>query len=196
MATLCMFPRLHLRHDTSPTSPPLRGAKTAMALALQEPDLVANLVAVDNAPVDARLASDFARYIQAMKEIEQAGVTRQADADKILEPYEKNVTIRQFLLGNLYRPQPPEGDGKTQRFRVPLNILGKALDHMGDFPFKNPDETRYVKPSLFIRGTRSKYVPDEVLPVIGQFFPMFEVVDIDAGHWVISENPEAFRQGK
>lgn len=60
-----------------------------MALALHEPDLVANLVAVDNAPVDARLGSDFARYIQGMKKIDEADVTRQADADKILEPYEK-----------------------------------------------------------------------------------------------------------
>jgi hypothetical protein len=38
-------------------------------------------------------------------------------------------------------------------------------------------------------------VPDEVIPAIGQFFPRFELVDIDAGHWLISENPEAFRQG-
>lgn len=60
-----------------------------MTLALKEPDLVANLIAVDNAPVDARLESDFARYIQGMKKIDEAGVTRQAQADKILEAYEK-----------------------------------------------------------------------------------------------------------
>lgn len=165
-----------------------------MALALHEPDLVANLIAVDNAPVDARLASDFARYIQGMKKIDEAGVTRQSEADKILEPYEKSLTIRHFLLGNLHRP--PNGDGKTQRFRVPLPILAKALDHMGDFPFKDPSEVRFVKPALFVRGTLSKYVPDEVIPIIGQFFPKFELVDIKAGHWVISENPKAFREGE
>ncbi|GAB1314311.1 hypothetical protein MFIFM68171_04521 [Madurella fahalii] len=166
------------------------GAKTAMTLALKEPDLVANLIAVDNAPIDARLESDFARYIQGMKKIDEADVARQADADKILEPYEKSLTIRQFLLGNLHRP-PNE---KVQRFRVPLHILAKALDHLGDFPYKDPSEARFIKPALFVRGTRSKYVPDEVIPAIGQFFPMFELVDVDAGHWLISENPEAFRQ--
>ncbi|KAL2019974.1 hypothetical protein VTK56DRAFT_8974 [Thermocarpiscus australiensis] len=165
------------------------GAKTAMTLALQEPDLVANLIAVDNAPVDARLESDFARYIQGMKKIDEAGVTRQAEADKILEPYEKSVTIRQFLLGNLHRP----AGGTTQKFRVPLSILAKALDHLGDFPFKDPSAARFVKPALFVRGTKSKYVPDELIPLIGQFFPKFELVDIEAGHWVISEDPEAFR---
>jgi len=76
-----------------------------------------------------------------------------------------------------------------------LKILGAALDNLGDFPFKSPEEARFEKPALFVRGTRSKYVPDEALPIIGQFFPLFELADIDAGHWVISEQPEAFRQG-
>jgi pimeloyl-ACP methyl ester carboxylesterase len=78
---------------------------------------------------------------------------------------------------------------------VPLNILGSALDHLGDFPYKNPDEVRFEKPALFVRGTHSKYVPDEALPIIGRFFPLFQLADIDAGHWVISEKPEFFRQG-
>jgi hypothetical protein len=39
-------------------------------------------------------------------------------------------------------------------------------------------------------------VPDEVIPLIGEFFPKFELVDVDAGHWLISENPEAFREGE
>lgn len=78
---------------------------------------------------------------------------------------------------------------------MPLPILAKALDNLGDFPFKNPEEVRFEKPALFVRGTRSKYVPDEVIPVIGQFFPRFELVDVEAGHWLISESPEAFREG-
>jgi len=54
---------------------------------------------------------------------------------------------------------------------------------------------RFEKPALFVRGIHSNYVPDDALPVIGKFFPMFQLVDIDAGHWVISEQPEAFRSG-
>ena len=104
----------------------------------------------------------------------------------------QSLPIRQFLLGNLFRPE----GSTTQKFRVPLDILGKALNHLGDFPFKDPNAVRYEKPALFVRGTKSKYIPDEVLPAIGQFFPRFELADIDAGHWVISEKPEDFRQGK
>lgn len=66
---------------------------------------------------------------------------------------------------------------------------------MGDFPFKDPHEACYKGPTLFVRGTRSHYVADDVLPAAGQFFPMFVVSDIDCGHWVISEQPEAFRRG-
>ena len=66
---------------------------------------------------------------------------------------------------------------------------------MGDFPYRDPDQFRYDGPTLFIRGTRSHYVADDVLPLIGRFFPKFVVKDIDCGHWVISERPEEFRQG-
>ena len=66
---------------------------------------------------------------------------------------------------------------------------------MGDFPFKDPEETHFDGPALFVRGTRSHYVADESLPLIGRFFPRFELLDIDCGHWVISEQPELFNQG-
>ncbi len=57
-----------------------------------------------------------------------------------------------------------------QKFRVPLSILAKSLDHLGDFPYKDPTQVRFEKPALFVRGTKSKYVPEEVLPLIGKFF--------------------------
>jgi pimeloyl-ACP methyl ester carboxylesterase len=101
------------------------------------------------------------------------------------------LTIRQFLLGNLYRPKYE----KKKKFKLPLDILGASLDNLGDFPFKDPEEKRFEKPALFVRGTQSQYVPDEALPIIGRFFPRFELADIDAGHWVIAEQPEAFKRG-
>ncbi|CAP73119.1 uncharacterized protein PODANS_2_5340 [Podospora anserina S mat+] len=160
------------------------GAKAAMTLSLTSPTLISSLISVDNAPIDARLESDFARYIRGMKEIESSEVTKQSQADSILQSYEPSVTIRQFLLGNLHRPRHPES--QVQKFKVPLSIIGKALDHLGDFPFKDPREVRFEKPALFVRGTKSKYVPDEIIPLKGQFFPQFELVDVEAGHWLIT----------
>ncbi|XXH00247.1 hypothetical protein Hte_006589 [Hypoxylon texense] len=165
------------------------GAKTAMTLGLSEPALIGDLVAVDNAPVDAALGGPFARYVQGMRRVDEAGVTRQSEADAILKEYEESVPIRQFLLGNLHRP---EDSPALYKFRVPLDVLARSLDSLGDFPFKDPRAARFEKPALFVRGTRSHYVPDEVIPLIGQFFPRFTLVDIEAGHWVISEKPEEF----
>jgi hypothetical protein len=60
-----------------------------MTLALRMPQLIASLVSVDNAPLDAALLGDFAKYIEGMRKIEESEVTRQADADKILRDYEE-----------------------------------------------------------------------------------------------------------
>lgn len=60
-----------------------------MTLALQSPESVADIIAVDNAPVDAQLSSDFPSYIRGMKKVDQSNVTKLAEADKILQDVEK-----------------------------------------------------------------------------------------------------------
>jgi pimeloyl-ACP methyl ester carboxylesterase len=161
-----------------------------MAVALRAKVRIASLVSVDNAPVDAALKSDFGKYIQGMRKIIDANVQKQSEADAILAEYESNVGVRQFLLTNLAR-----GKDGIQRFRIPVKYLANALDNMADFPFTDPEEARWEGPALFVRGTKSHYVADETLPIIGRFFPRFEVADVDSGHWVISEKPQEFRDG-
>jgi pimeloyl-ACP methyl ester carboxylesterase len=167
------------------------GAKTIMTMALRNPDCCANIIPVDNAPVDAALSSDFPKYAEGMQHVERSQPKSQKEADKLMEPYAKDLPVRQFLLTNLMRGEP----GAPLKFRIPVSILTKALDNMADFPFTNPDEASFSKRALFIRGTKSHYVSDETLPIIGRFFPRFELVDVDCGHWVISEKPEEFIKG-
>lgn len=160
------------------------GAKVAMTLALRSPSSYAGIVPVDNAPVDAALSSDFGKYVKAMLEVESASVAKQSDADKILQSYESDLSIRQFLLTNLVKDK----ETSKMKFRVPLQTLSKNLNLMADFPFTDPESHRYEGPTLVIRGGNSKYVADETLPVFGRFFPRFELVDVKgAGHWVIAE---------
>jgi pimeloyl-ACP methyl ester carboxylesterase len=167
------------------------GAKTVMTMALRNPSCCADIIPVDNAPVDAALSSDFPKYAKGMHAVEAAAPTSQKAADEVLKPYAPDLPVRQFLLTNLVRPAPAQ----PLKFRIPVKILSDALDNMADFPFKNPDEARFNGRALFVRGTRSRYVSDETLPIIGRFFPRFEMVDVEAGHWVISEKPEEFIQG-
>lgn len=167
------------------------GAKAAMVVALSQPQTVKNLIPVDNAPVDANFKSDFGVYLQGMRDVARQRPKRQSEADEILKPYAKELAVRQFLLTNLIRE--PHNKGELI-WRVPVDILSKSLDSMMDFPYTNPDEIRYEGSTLFVRGTRSIYVADETLPIIGRFFPRFELRDVEAGHWLISENPEKFKE--
>ncbi|BCR95743.1 putative alpha/beta hydrolase [Aspergillus luchuensis] len=166
------------------------GAKTAMTVALDSPKLVSALVPVDNAPVNAPLKSDFGLYVRGMQHVEAANVTKQSEADEILKGYEESLPIRQFLLTNLVRST----EDQTMKFRVPLAVLGEAIPGMADFPYREPGSVSYEGPTLFVRGTKSRYVSDESVPTIKKFFPNASVADVEAGHWLISENPEGFRQ--
>jgi len=72
---------------------------------------------------------------------------------------------------------------------------------MSGFPFGEPSTdardgsiVKYDGPTLVVRGTKSRYVGDETIPTIKQFFPNSSIANVEAGHWVISENPEAFRK--
>ncbi|KAI5293770.1 hypothetical protein KEM52_005244 [Ascosphaera acerosa] len=168
------------------------GAKTAMTVALRRPDLVSAVVAVDNSPVVASLGRPFELYVQGMLEIEAARVRSQREADHILRQYEelKDISVRQFLLHNLCR-DPETG---IYTFRVPLDTLSHAIDAMAGFPFAAEDagSVCFDGPALFVRGTRSTYMKDAHRPLISRFFPKYEMVDVDASHWLISERPQEF----
>ena len=184
---------LFLRHhklDRSTLIGHSMGGKTVMAVALRRQVSIGGVISIDNAPIDAALQTDFGKYIEGMRQVEAADVETRSEADTILQQYEPALQVRQFLLTNLMRT--PEG---KQRFRIPIRTLAMALNDMADFPFRNPDQARYEGPALVIRGTKSHYVADDCLPVLGRFFPKFELVDVDCGHWVTSEKPDEFKRG-
>ncbi|KAI8373977.1 Alpha/Beta hydrolase protein [Choanephora cucurbitarum] len=162
------------------------GGKAVMATALQHPEMVSKLVVVDMPPVAMTLSRNFATYVDAMKEIEAANVSKQSEADKILAKYESNVGIRMFLLTNLRR-----SDNNVFQFRVPYEILGRSLPSIGAFDI--PSHLSYPKPTLFIAGGKSPYrIPlEEQSEWINQLFPQsrLEVVE-QAGHWVHAEKPD------
>lgn len=75
-----------------------------MTVALRSPQLVSALIPVDNAPLDATLKSDFGKYVQGMKKVEEAGVTKQSEADEILKKYEDVSSTTSYLFP---RTAPP-----------------------------------------------------------------------------------------
>ncbi|XP_050181949.1 protein ABHD11 isoform X1 [Myiozetetes cayanensis] len=164
------------------------GGKTAMTLALQRPDLVERLIAVDIGPGSTAPVSEFSGYISAMKAVKvPAGLSRSAArqlADDQLQPVVKLPQLRQFLLTNLV-----EAEGRYV-WRVNLEAISQHLADIMNFPvFHKP----YPGPTLFLGGSESPYISSRDYPEIQRLFPKAEIQYIKgAGHIVHQDKFEEF----
>lgn len=164
------------------------GGKTAMLLALQRPDLVERLVAVDISPVNTTPSSDFPAYMAAMKAIDiPEKVTRsfaRTLADKQLSSIVQDTAVRAFLLTNLV-----EADGRFV-WRVNLDALAQHVKEIMAFP---PRQEPYRGPTLFLLGANSDFVQPSHHPEIKRLFPGAQIQTLpDAGHWVHADRPHDF----
>lgn len=168
------------------------GGKAAMTLALH-PDtpsnLLRNLIVEDISPIKGRLSKEFEGYARAMRRIMDMQCTDRKQADEVLQEIEPDVSVRQFLLTNVSASSTP---GAPLTFRVPPEILADSIGELGDFPYTPDDDVKFTKPTLIIRGKNSNYVKDSALPIIGKFFPHYEMVTLNTGHWVHAEDPKGF----
>jgi esterase len=159
------------------------GGKVAMVLALSRPTLVRRLVVADIAPVT--YVHSFLPYVQAMQDLNLAGIARRDEADAALSERVPDTTTRMLLLQNLVL--------HDQHFdwRVNLPALAGAASELLGFPqFR---DQRYQGPALFVHGERSAYVEPAYDAVVRQLFPRAEIVAIaEAGHWLHVDQPARF----
>lgn len=158
------------------------GGKAAMNFALANPGQLDRLIVADIAPKAYDVRHDH--ILEGLKAIPIDAIQSRNEADEALATHIDHPAVRQFLLKNLTRK--PEGGFE---WKVNLSVLDKSLEvisggllHTGTFE----------KKTLFIRGTRSDYILDEDRETIRKFFPNSTLVSMETGHWVHSENPEAF----
>lgn len=159
------------------------GGKTVMQYAMDYQNTFGKLVVVDIAP---RFYPVHHRdIIRGLKAIDLTTLTSRNEADAILSRYEPLVSVRQFLLKNLYRNEQGRFD-----WRLNLPVIERELHGIGD-ELTNP---RIVtEPTLFMRGSESPYITDEDIPAIKRIFPNAYVETIQgAGHWVQAEKPVEF----
>lgn len=154
------------------------GGKVAMNLALKHAAHLDRLVVVDMAPVKVKLSTEFAKYVGSMKEIQDANVKKQSEADTIMKKTVSDLGVRQFLLTNLKRDAT--GDGYS--FRIPFETLGNSLEKLGHFDFV-PGQDKFDGKVLFIRGVKSKYIMEKEMEAIRSFFPQARIESLDTGHW-------------
>jgi esterase len=110
--------------------------------------------------------------------------TRQ-EADQALAAYVPELGVRQFLLKNLYRTEKNEF-----AWRLNLPVITEKIDAIGE---ALNEETRILKPALFIRGGASKYIQEKDEALIRKIFVDVRIETIaGAGHWVQAEKPKEF----
>ncbi|KAG8947944.1 hypothetical protein FRC04_010141 [Tulasnella sp. 424] len=153
------------------------------------PEVLSKLIVVDMSPARGPISDEFKTYLKAMKEIEHKRVKSRKEADDVLQAYEPDVSVRQFLLTNLDRA--PTGATPHQKFRIPLDILDKGIDGIGDFPYE-PDHRKWEGKTLFVKGSKSKYINRRNIPIAKEYFPNMEMITLEAGHWVHAEQPVEF----
>jgi esterase len=158
------------------------GGKVVMNFALKYPEKLKKLIVVDIAPREYNL--EHYVIIKGLKAIPIEAITSRNEADVALTPFVPELDVRQFLLKNLQRK--PEG-GFT--WKINLSVIDKNLSKIGyDLEFSGTFE----KPTLFIRGGKSKYVRDTDMTRIKEIFPAAELETLETGHWVQAEKPKEF----
>ena len=160
------------------------GGKVAMLLALRHPELVDRLVVVDIAPVASGGEGEFQHLLDSLAGLDLASLERRADADAALADRIGDERVRGFLLQNLR--SGTDGFG----WQANLDLLRAELPSIAGFPEVSGS---FDGPVLWVAGQHSDYVRPEHGDVMRELFPQTRLVTVKgAGHWVHSEQPEAF----
>lgn len=160
------------------------GGKVAVTLARQAADRVASLLVADIAPV--RYGHDHEAIFAALRHVEAHGARNRREVDALLAEYVSDKATRLFLATNLER-----GDDGQMGWRIGLDHIEAAYEDIRAVP---GGEGAYQGPSLVLRGARSNYVTDEMLPEVRAVLPQAELITLDAGHWLHAELPTEFQK--
>ena len=157
------------------------GGKTAMALALTQPDLVNRLIIADIAPVTYGHTQQG--MIDAMRTVDLDRLTRRSDAESQLAAAGIEPALQSFFTQSLDVP------GKA--WRLNLDVLEAEMDKIIGWPdaLTGP----FDGPTFFLSGGASDYVGPEHRAKIKTLFPQARFAKIpDAAHWLHAEKPREF----
>ena len=161
------------------------GGKVAMLLATRHPELVSKLIVADIGP--KFYPQHHQDILAGLNAVDFSIKPSRADVEEIMKRFIPDFGTRQFLMKNLYWQEPGQ-----LAFRFNLAVFNYKIDEIG-VPL--PEELVHYKPTLFIRGGKSKYILDSDLENIKKHFPNATIETIpNTGHWLHAENPAEFYQ--
>ncbi|WP_116790614.1 alpha/beta fold hydrolase [Flavobacterium psychrotrophum] len=159
------------------------GGKAAMFFAMQHPELLDKLVVADIGP--QYYPPHHQDILAGLNAVDFSVKPSRNEVEEVLGKYIDYAGTRQFLMKNLYWVEPGQ-----LGFRFNLPVFNEQVDNIGE---ALPEGSVYDKPTLFLRGDKSKYIREQDLALIKQHFPNYEIKAItNSGHWVHAENPQEF----
>jgi pimeloyl-ACP methyl ester carboxylesterase len=159
------------------------GGKTAMQFALQFPNRVEKLVVADMAP--RAYPPAHAPIFAALLALDLSAFQTRQQLENALAPEIPDLALRRFLLKNL-------GRNDNGAFYWKMNLSGLAKNYPQLCAAVNA-EIPFTKPTLFLRGGKSKYISAADEPEIFRLFPAAKIQTIaGANHWVHADAPEEF----
>lgn len=159
------------------------GGRVAMHFAANNPSKISRLIVLDIGPGPQPPRNN--QVILGLEKVMQSTLESRKDADQILKQYVPSVSVRLFLLRNLYY-------NTEKKLVFSMNVEGISKNR--EILTKPLDITRvpFLETHL-IRGEYSQYCQQSDVQLIYNYFPKTKLVTIkNAGHWVHADNPNDF----
>ncbi len=159
------------------------GGKIVMQTVSESPNIARGIVVVDMGLKKYPLR--HIHYINTMLDVDFDTFSKRSEVSHFFMEKMGNKNVVQLLLKNL------EWKNKNRLgWRLNIQNISENIDFILD---AINCEQKYTKPALFIRGSNSEYIEDKDIDSIKRCFPSMHLATItDAGHWVYTDNYNAF----
>jgi len=159
------------------------GGKTVMNFALKHPNRLSKLFVIDTSPRFYERHHDY--IIEALLRIDLKKINKRINVDLELSKTIKDLSLRNFLMKNLFWKEP-----NVLEFRFNLQSLQLNIDEIGkEITYSD----QFKKPTYFFKGENSDYIKDVDYKSILNIFPNSKLISIsNSGHWLHADNSEEF----
>ena len=162
------------------------GGKVAIQLALNHPHRLRSLLVADIAPVAYQPRHQS--IIQGLNKIDLTHLKSRRQALELLNQYEPDPRVCQFLLKSLYK-----NDAGEFCLRYNLTAIEKNYAAISAAPQAAADGTGYIGPTLVIKGAESAYILPQHQAAFVSLFPQTHLkIMAGCGHWFHAEKPDLF----
>ncbi len=158
------------------------GGKTAIAYAAMYPDKINKLIVADISHKKYPLHHEL--ILKGLNSIDLSVTKTRGAADKKLAETIPELSVRQFLLKNLYWVKKGQ-----LGWRINIPVLTRTI---GEIVEEIKFDTIDVE-TLFVRGGKSNYILESDFDAIAEKFPRSMIHSIEkSGHWIHAEAPDEF----